>query len=221
LLERGVIFAIAHIRGGGEMGRSWYETGKLAQKPTTFSDFVAVARELIHSGWTTSEQLAIRGGSAGGLLMGAVMNLAPELFRCVVADVPFVDALTTMLDATLPLTVGEWEEWGNPDASATAYRTMRSYSPYDNVSATNPDGTPRVYPHLFASGGLNDPRVGFWEPTKWVLKIRDANDANVAYLKTEMGAGHGGPSGRYDAWRDEAQALAWTLNEIVGLRRDE
>jgi oligopeptidase B len=217
LLERGVIFAIAHIRGGGEMGRSWYETGKLAQKPTTFSDFVTVARELVQRGWTTSEQLAIRGGSAGGLLMGAVMNLAPELFRCVVADVPFVDVLTTMLDASLPLTVGEWEEWGNPDASATAYRTMKSYSPYDNVVATNADGTPRVYPHLFASGGLNDPRVGFWEPTKWVLKIRDANPENVAYLKTEMGAGHGGPSGRYDAWRDEAQVLAWTLKEIAAL----
>ncbi len=217
LLERGVIFAIAHIRGGGEMGRSWYETGKLAQKPTTFSDFVAVARELIGRGWTTSELLAIRGGSAGGLLMGAVMNLAPELFRCVVADVPFVDALTTMLDATLPLTVGEWEEWGNPDASATAYRTMKSYSPYDNVVAMNSNGTARVYPHLFASGGLNDPRVGFWEPTKWVLKLRDANAENVAYLKTEMGAGHGGPSGRYDAWRDEAQVLAWTLNEITDL----
>jgi oligopeptidase B len=217
LLERGVIFAIAHVRGGGEMGRSWYETGKLAQKPTTFSDFVAVARELIARGWTSSEQLAIRGGSAGGLLMGAVMNLAPELFRCVVADVPFVDALTTMLDATLPLTVGEWEEWGNPDASATAYRTMKSYSPYDNVLATNADGSARVYPHLFASGGLNDPRVGFWEPTKWVLKIRDANPENVAFLKTEMGAGHGGPSGRYDAWRDEAQVLAWTLREIAGL----
>jgi oligopeptidase B len=215
LLERGVIFAIAHIRGGGEMGRSWYETGKLAQKPTTFSDFVAVARDLIGNGWTTSGQLAIRGGSAGGLLMGAVMNLAPELFRCVVADVPFVDALTTMLDATLPLTVGEWEEWGNPDASATAYRTMKSYSPYDNVHATNPDGSARVYPHLFASGGLNDPRVGFWEPTKWVLKLRDAHEENVAYLKTEMGAGHGGPSGRYDAWRDEAQVLAWTLKEIA------
>jgi oligopeptidase B len=217
LLERGVIFGIAHIRGGGEMGRSWYEMGKLSQKPTTFSDFVAVARQLIRDGWTTKEQLAIRGGSAGGLLMGAVMNLAPELFRCVIADVPFVDALTTMLDATLPLTVGEWEEWGNPDASATAYRTMKSYSPYDNVLAANVDGTPRVYPHLFASGGLNDPRVGFWEPTKWVLKLRDANPENVAYLKTEMGAGHGGPSGRYDAWRDEAQVLAWTLREISAL----
>jgi oligopeptidase B len=214
LLDRGVIFAIAHIRGGGEMGRSWYEMGKLAQKPTTFSDFVAVANSLIEGAWTTPAQLAIRGGSAGGLLMGAVMNLAPNLFRAVIAEVPFVDALTTMLDSSLPLTVGEWEEWGDPDASATAYRTMKSYSPYDNVTASNDDGSPRVYPHLYATGGLNDPRVGFWEPTKWVLRLRDASEDNVAYLKTEMGAGHGGPSGRYDAWRDEAQVLAWTLNEI-------
>jgi oligopeptidase B len=214
LLDRGVIFAIAHVRGGGEMGRSWYEMGKLAQKPTTFSDFVAVARYLIDESWTTPGQLAARGGSAGGLLMGAVMNLAPELFRCVVAEVPFVDALTTMLDASLPLTVGEWEEWGNPDASASAYRTMKSYSPYDNVRATNDDGSPRVYPHLYAAGGLNDSRVGFWEPAKWVLRLRDANPANIAYLKTEMGAGHGGPSGRYDAWRDEAQVVAFILHEI-------
>jgi oligopeptidase B len=214
LLDRGVIFAIAHIRGGGEMGRSWYEMGKLSQKPTTFSDFVSVGRALVREGWTTPNQLAIRGGSAGGLLMGAVMNLAPDLFKAVVAEVPFVDALTTMLDSSLPLTVGEWEEWGNPDASASAYRTMKSYSPYDNVSAANHDGSVRTYPHLYATGGLNDPRVGFWEPTKWVLKLRDENPNNVAYLKTEMGAGHGGPSGRYDAWRDEAQVLAWTLNEI-------
>ena len=215
LLDRGVIFAIAHVRGGGEMGRSWYEMGKLAQKPTTFSDFVRVARHLISRGWTSPDKLAIRGGSAGGLLMGAVMNLAPELFRCVVAEVPFVDALTTMLVASLPLTVGEWEEWGNPDASASAYRTMKSYSPYDNVRTTNEDGSARAYPHLFAAGGLNDSRVGFWEPAKWVLKLRDANPANRAYLKTEMGAGHGGPSGRYDAWRDEAQVLAFVLNEIA------
>ncbi len=214
LLERGVVFAVAHIRGGGEMGRSWYESGRLAQKPTTFSDFVAVARDLVARGWTTPEVLAARGGSAGGLLMGAVMNLAPELFHCVVASVPFVDVLSTMLDATLPLTVGEWEEWGNPDASATAYRTMKGYSPYDNVRSTNSDGSARRYPDLFADGGLNDSRVGFWEPAKWVLAIRDANPDNVAYLKTEMGAGHGGPSGRYDAWRDEAQALAFVLSEI-------
>ena len=214
LLDRGVVFAIAHVRGGGEMGRSWYEMGRLAQKPTTFSDFVAVARQLVHEGWTTPAQLCARGGSAGGLLMGAVMNLAPELFRAVVAEVPFVDALTTMLDATLPLTVGEWEEWGNPEASAQTYRTMRGYAPYDNVTATNEDGSARTYPHLYAAGGLNDSRVGFWEPAKWVLKLRDVNPANYALLKTEMGAGHGGPSGRYDAWRDEAQIIAWVLNEI-------
>src|ERR1019366_9300018 len=215
LLERGVIFAIAHIRGGGEMGRSWYEMGRLAQKPTTFSDFTAVARWLIREGWTSPAQLAARGGSAGGLLMGAVMNEAPELFRAIVAEVPFVDVLTTMLDASLPLTVGEWEEWGNPDDSATAYRIMKSYSPYDNVRKNHDDATPLVYPRLYASGGLNDSRVGFWEPAKWVLKLRDANPANYAVLKTEMGAGHRGPSGRYDAWRDEAQVLAWLLNEIT------
>ena len=214
LLDRGVIFAIAHVRGGGEMGRSWYEMGKLAQKPTTFSDFVRVARFLVDEGWTTPAQLAARGGSAGGLLMGAVMNLAPDLFRCVVAEVPFVDALTTMLDESLPLTVGEWEEWGNPDASSVAYQTMKSYAPYDNVRPHNDDGSPRVYPHLFAAGGLNDSRVGYWEPAKWVLRLRDANPANVAYLKTEMGAGHGGPSGRYDAWRDEAQVLAYVIHEL-------
>jgi oligopeptidase B len=165
-------------------------------------------------GWTAPELMAARGVSAGGLLMGAVMNLAPELFRCVVAEVPFVDVLSTMLDASLPLTAGEWEEWGNPEASATAYRTMKGYSPYDNVRSTEPDGTPRRYPDLFAAGGLNDSRVGFWEPAKWVLALRDANPDNVAYLKTEMGAGHGGPSGRYDAWRDEAQVLAFVLSEI-------
>jgi oligopeptidase B len=143
------------------------------------------------------------------------MNQAPELFRAIVAEVPFVDVVTTMLDDSLPLTAGEWEEWGNPDASATSYRTMTGYSPYDNVRTANDDGEPVVYPHLYASGGLNDSRVGFWEPAKWVLKLRDANEANVAVLKTEMGAGHGGPSGRYDAWRDEAQVLAWLLNEIT------
>ena len=216
LLDRGVIFAIAHIRGGGEMGRSWYEMGRLAQKPTTFSDFIAVARALIERGWTMPERLAARGGSAGGLLMGAVMNQAPELFQAIVAEVPFVDVLTTMLDDSLPLTVGEWEEWGNPDASATSYRTMKGYSPYDNVRAVQ-DGSPVRYPHLYATGGLNDSRVGFWEPAKWVLKLRDANVENRAVLKTEMGAGHGGPSGRYDAWRDEAQVLAWLLNEVSAL----
>ena len=219
LLDRGVIFAIAHVRGGGEMGRAWYEMGRLAQKPTTFSDFVRVARYLVSEGWTTVDQLCARGGSAGGLLMGAAMNLAPDAFHAIVAEVPFVDALTTMLDDTLPLTVGEWEEWGNPKDSPTAYRTMKGYSPYDNIRATNDDGSPRVYPHVYAEGGLNDSRVGFWEPAKWVLALRDANPDNVATLKTEMGAGHGGPSGRYDAWRDEARTLAWILNEIAPATR--
>jgi oligopeptidase B len=216
LLDRGVVFAIAHIRGGGEMGRAWYEMGKLAQKPTTFSDFVTVGRDLVGRGWTTPGQLAIRGGSAGGLLMGAVMNLAPDLCRAAVAMVPFVDCLTTMLDDTLPLTIGEYEEWGNPSDSATTYRTMKSYSPYDNVSATNADGSARTYPHVFATGGLNDTRVGFWEPAKWVLRLRDASPDNVIYLKTEMGTGHAGASGRYDAWRDEAQILAFIISEITG-----
>ena len=131
------------------------------------------------------------------------------------AEVPFVDVVTTMLDDSLPLTTGEWEEWGNPDASATSYRTMKSYSPYDNVRSLRADGTPLQYPRLFATGGLNDSRVGFWEPAKWVLKLRDANPNNYAVLKMELGAGHGGVSGRYDAWRDEAQVLAWILNEIT------
>lgn len=214
LLDRGVIFCVAHIRGGGEMGRSWYEMGRLDQKATTFSDFVAVARALVDQQWTTPQQLAARGGSAGGLLMGAVMNAAPELFACVLAEVPFVDVVTTMLDASLPLTTGEWEEWGNPDASATSYRIMKGYSPYDNVSATNPDGSLRRYPRLLATGGLNDSRVGFWEPAKWVQKLRDANPANEAFLDIKMEAGHGGPSGRYDSWRDEAKGLAFLLSGI-------
>ncbi len=207
MLDRGVIYAIAHIRGGGEMGRAWYEMGKLAQKPTTFSDFVTCARWFVEHKWTTSDRFAARGGSAGGLLMGAVMNLDPTLFTAVVAEVPFVDALTTMLDASLPLTTNEWEEWGNPDADPLAYRTMKGYSPYDNLRTER-------YPTLFATGGLNDSRVGFWEPAKWVQALRDANDNNVAYLKMEMGAGHGGPSGRYDAWRDEAAVYAFILNAL-------
>jgi oligopeptidase B len=219
LLDRGIIFAVAHVRGGGELGRSWYEMGRLEQKATTFSDFVAVARSLVDLGWTTPDQLAARGGSAGGLLMGAVMNLAPELFRCVVAEVPFVDALTTMLDASLPLTVGEWEEWGNPDASEITYRIMKGYSPYDNVSSTNDDKSPRRYPRLLATCGLNDSRVGFWEAAKWVLRLRDANGANQAFLKVEMGSGHAGPSGRYDSWRDEAYSLAFIASAVNATQR--
>ena len=207
LLDRGVIFAIAHVRGGGEMGRAWYEMGKMAQKPTTFSDFVTCGRWFVENGWTTSTQFAARGGSAGGLLMGAVANLDPRLFHAIVAEVPFVDALTTMLDASLPLTTNEWEEWGNPDADPLVYRTMKSYSPYDNLRDDK-------YPTLYVTGGLNDSRVGFWEPTKWVQALRFRNPDNEVYLKMEMGAGHGGPSGRYDTWRDEAGTLAFIVDQI-------
>jgi len=146
--------------------------------------------------------------------MGAVANLAPDLFRAIVAEVPFVDCLTTILDETLPLTVLEWEEWGNPVEDAEIYRVMKSYSPYDNVRSVDADGRPVRYPDILATGGLTDPRVGFWEPAKWVAKLRAANPANRALLKTEMGSGHGGPSGRYDAWRDEAFVFAFVLDAL-------
>lgn len=214
LLDRGFIFAIAHIRGGGEMGRSWYENGKFAAKPNTFTDFVACARQLVDAGWTSPEQLVARGGSAGGLLMGAVANLAPELFAAIVAEVPFVDCLTTILDPSLPLTVTEWEEWGNPVEDEAIYEVMKSYSPYDNVRARHDDGTGVRYPRILATGGLSDPRVGFWEPAKWVQRLRAANPANRVLLKTEMSAGHGGPSGRYDAWRDESFVYAFILDAL-------
>ncbi len=208
LLDRGFVFAIAHIRGGGEMGRRWYLQGKLAHKRTTFTDFIACARHLIAGKWTSPERLAIRGGSAGGLLVGAVVNLAPELFGAVVAEVPFVDALNTILDPSLPLTVMEWEEWGNPVESAEVYRYMKGYAPYENVTA-------RAYPPLLVTAGLNDPRVSYWEPAKWVAKLRATRtDANRLLLKTEMGAGHMGPSGRYDAWRDEAFVYAFLLDTL-------
>ncbi len=214
LLDRGFVFAIAHVRGGGEMGRTWYEQGKLAAKPNTFTDFVACARTLIAEGWTAPDRLVARGGSAGGLLMGAVANLAPGLFRAIVAEVPFVDCLTTILDDTLPLTVVEWEEWGNPVTDPEIYRVMKSYSPYDNVRAADARGEPVRYPDILATAGLSDPRVGFWEPAKWVAKLRAANPENRVLLKTELGAGHGGPSGRYDAWKDEAFVYAFVLDAL-------
>lgn len=214
LLDRGVVFAIAHVRGGGELGRAWYEHGKFAEKPNTFSDFVACAEMLVDEGWTTPSQLVARGGSAGGLLMGAVANLAPGGFRAIVAEVPFVDCLTTILDDSLPLTVLEWDEWGNPVEDEAIYAVMKSYSPYDNVRSTGADGTPMRYPDILATGGLSDPRVGFWEPAKWVAKLRAANPANRVLFKTEMGAGHGGPSGRYDAWKDEAFVYAFILDAL-------
>jgi oligopeptidase B len=209
LLDRGVIYAIAHVRGGGELGRHWYEEGKLLAKPNTFTDFVSCAHHLVDIGWTRPDRLVGRGGSAGGLLMGAVANLAPELFCAIVAEVPFVDALTTILDDTLPLTIIEWEEWGNPLADPAVYATMKSYAPYDNVR-------PVRYPRMLVTGGLEDPRVGFWEPAKWVQRLRAAHPDNEVLLKMEMGAGHAGPSGRYGAWRDEAFVLAFIL-DAVGL----
>jgi oligopeptidase B len=214
LLDRGFIFAIAHVRGGGEMGRRWYEEGKLAAKPNTFTDFVACARSLIEDGWTAPDRLVARGGSAGGLLVGAAANLAPDLFRAVVAEVPFVDCLTTILDETLPLTVLEWEEWGNPVEDPEIYAVMKSYSPYDNIRAVDDEGRSIRYPDVLATGGLSDPRVGFWEPAKWVAKLRAANPENKVLLKTELGAGHGGPSGRYDVWRDEAFIYGFILGAV-------
>jgi oligopeptidase B len=214
LLDRGFVFGIAHVRGGGEMGRQWYEDGKFAAKPNTFTDFVACARWLVAEGWTSPDRLAARGGSAGGLLMGAVANLAPDLFRAVVAEVPFVDCLTTILDETLPLTVIEWEEWGNPVEDPEIYRIMKSYSPYDNVVSVDDTGTPVRYPDILATAGLSDPRVGYWEPAKWVAKLRAANPDNRVLLKTELGAGHGGPSGRYEAWKDEAFVFAFLLDAL-------
>ena len=205
LLDRGFVFAIAHIRGGGERGRSWYLDGKFLKKKNTFTDFVACADALVSEHYVAPRQLVIRGGSAGGLLMGAVVNLAAEKFAGVVAEVPFVDVVTTMLDETLPLTAIEWEEWGNP-ADPNYYAYMRSYSPFDNVSAL-------PYPPMLVTAGFNDPRVSYWEPTKWVQRLRErtTNDA-VILLKTELGAGHGGPSGRYDSWRDEAAVLAFIVS---------
>ena len=206
LLDRGFVYAIAHVRGGGEMGRQWYEDGKFLRKRNTFTDFIACARHLVAEGWTAPDRLAIRGGSAGGLLMGAVANIAPELFGCVVAEVPFVDCLNTILDPSLPLTVLEWEEWGNPVVSEEYYAEMASYAPYENVTA-------QAYPPMLVTAGLNDPRVSYWEPAKWVARLRaTATNAPRIVLKTEMGAGHGGPSGRYDAWRDEAFVLAFVLD---------
>jgi oligopeptidase B len=214
LLDRGVVFAIAHVRGGGEMGRGWYEDGRMEHKANTFSDFIACARHLVTGGVARADAVAGRGGSAGGLLIGAVANQSPELFRALVAQVPFVDVVTTMLDDTLPLTVGEWEEWGNPVEDESAYRCMLSYSPYDNVSGTNPDGTVRTYPDLFVTSGLNDPRVSYWEPAKWVAKLRAFSPTTRVLLRTEMGAGHSGPSGRYEAWKEEALVLSFLLSAL-------
>jgi oligopeptidase B len=208
LLERGFVFAIAHVRGGGELGRPWYEAGKLLHKRNTFTDFIAAAEHLVAEGFTAPDRLVARGGSAGGLLMGAVANERPDLFAAIVAEVPFVDCLTTILDVTLPLTVTEWEEWGNPLEDPEVYAYMKAYSPYDNVA-------PRPYPAILATAGLNDPRVSYWEPAKWVQALRAVSTSGrPVYLKTELGAGHQGPSGRYDAWKDEAFVYAFLLDVL-------
>ena len=204
LLDRGCVYAIAHIRGSGDLGRRWYEDGKLLLKMNTFTDFIACAEHLIAGKYTAADRLAIAGGSAGGLLMGAVMNLRPDLFHTVVAHVPFVDVVNTMLDETLPLTIAEYEEWGNPN-ERESYDYMRSYAPYENVRAT-------AYPNLLVTAGLNDPRVSYWEPAKWVARLRTLKtDANTIVLRTTMGAGHGGPSGRYARLKEKAFEYAFIL----------
>ena len=209
LLDRGFVYAIAHIRGGGEMGRSWYTDGKLMRKKNTFSDFIACARHLAEAGWTSPGRLVARGGSAGGLLMGAVANMAPDAFAGIVAHVPFVDALTTILDPSLPLTVTEWEEWGDPLHDPEVYAYMKSYTPYENV-------TGQAYPPIFALTGLNDTRVTYHEPAKWMARLRATAHGGPFLLKTEMEAGHGGRSGRYDAWLEEALVLAWVIETASG-----
>jgi oligopeptidase B len=209
LLDRGFVYAIGHIRGGGEMGRSWYTDGKLLRKKNTFTDFIACARHLAETGWTSADRLIARGGSAGGLLMGAVANMAPEAFAGIVAHVPFVDALTTILDPSLPLTVTEWEEWGDPLHDPEVYAYMKSYTPYENV-------TGQSYPPLFALAGLNDTRVTYHEPAKWIARLRATATGGPFLLKTELEAGHGGRSGRYDAWLEEALVLAWVVRTAAG-----
>jgi oligopeptidase B len=214
LLDRGFAYAIAHIRGGDDLGRAWYKAGKLERRTNTFNDFVDVARGLIERGYTAAGRISISGGSAGGELMGAVVNSDPDLFGAVVADVPFVDVLSTMLDAQLPLTPGEWPEWGNPIEDKAAFELIRSYSPYDNVK-------PQAYPPMLVTAGLNDPRVTYWEPAKWVAKLREMkSDDNELLLKTNMGAGHGGKSGRFQSLRETAEEFAFILWQL-GLAQAE
>jgi oligopeptidase B len=206
LLDRGFVFAIAHVRGGGELGRLWYDHGKQLTKKNTFTDFIACARHLVDQGWTTADRLIAEGGSAGGLLMGAVANMAPDAFAGIVASVPFVDALTSILDPSLPLTVIEWDEWGNPLHDPDVYAYMKSYSPYENV-------TKQDYPAILAVTSLNDTRVLYVEPAKWVASLRQNNTGDAPILlKTEMNAGHGGVSGRYASWHERAWELAWIID---------
>ncbi len=209
LLDRGFVFAIAHVRGGGDLGEAWYRAGKLEHKPNTFNDFIACAEQLLADGYTTSPRLAISGGSAGGLLIGAVLNLRPELFGAAIAEVPFVDVLNTMLNADLPLTVTEYDEWGDPN-QPEVHERIKAYAPYENVRA-------QAYPPLLAVAGYNDSRVQYWEAAKWVAKLRATRtDDNLLLLKTEFGAGHGGMSGRYQALKDVALEYAFVL-KVFGM----
>ena len=205
LVDRGFIYAIAHIRGGKDKGYRWYTAGKMKHKINTFTDFIAAGNYLVTTGLTQRGRIVAQGGSAGGMLMGAVANIAPDLFLGIIAEVPFVDVLNTMLDKELPLTPPEWPEWGNPILSADEFANIKSYSPYDNVSA-------KAYPHLLAVAGLTDPRVTYWEPAKWVAKLRALNtSSHLVLLKTNMGAGHGGASGRFESLKDTALTYAFAL----------
>jgi len=211
LLDRGMVYAIAHIRGGDEMGEAWHDDGMLMKKKNTFFDFVDCADYLIKEKWTSKDHLVIQGASAGGLLMGAVVNLRPDLFHAVHAGVPFVDVMNTMMDASLPLTVGEYLEWGNPNEKA-AYDYMKTYSPYDNLEK-------RAYPAMLVTTSLNDSQVMYWEPAKYVARMRTLKtDSNPLLLKINMGAGHGGSSGRYDRLKEQAFEYAWLLGQ-VGITR--
>tara|TARA_B100001123_G_scaffold447509_1_gene605260 strand:+ start:1698 stop:3716 length:2019 start_codon:yes stop_codon:yes gene_type:complete len=207
LLDRGVVFAVAHVRGGGELGRNWYEQGRLEHKQNTFSDFGSCRDHLVNEGWADPQRIVARGGSAGGLLMGVMVNQRPDAFAGVVAEVPFVDNVNTMLDPTIPLTITEYEEWGNPNDPAT-FEMMHAYGPYENVKSVD-------HPALLVTAGLNDPRVQYWEPAKWVAKLRsETTGSRPILLRTEIDSGHGGPSGRYDAWREEAFVLSVILEML-------
>ena len=207
LLDRGFVWAIAHIRGGEEMGRQWYEDGKMLNKKNTFLDFIACAEHLINIGYTSSQKMFAMGGSAGGLLVGAVVNMRPDLWKGVIAQVPFVDVVTTMLDESIPLTTGEYDEWGNPNEKEY-YDYILSYSPYDNVEAKD-------YPAMLITTGLHDSQVQYWEPAKWAAKLRALKtDHNPLYLKTEMDYGHGGASGRFEGYKEVALEYAFMLDVL-------
>ena len=205
LLDRGFIYAIAHIRGGEELGREWYEDGKLLKKKNTFTDFIDCSKFVMHQNYTSPAHLYAEGGSAGGLLMGTIINMEPDLYNGIIAQVPFVDVMTTMLDESIPLTTGEYDEWGNPNQKKY-YDYMLSYSPYDNVTAKN-------YPTMFVSTGLHDSQVQYWEPAKWVAKLRVLKtDNNKLYLHTNMETGHGGASGRFEALKELAKEFSFLLD---------